>query len=89
MMRKALKLDPASPSLTPEYLLAGLTTLVGLFATQGLISNGLEKLITGSAAVLLPLGFLVGQALIKAAHKHAQPAPVPVPAPPAPAPPAA
>lgn len=63
--------DPVpAPTLTPEYAIAALTTLVGLFATQGLISNGTEKIITGVASVLLPLVFVIVQAVLKSqAHK--------------------
>lgn len=85
-------LDPSNPSVLPEAVLSAVSTLVGLFATQGLITNNTEKLVTGSASVLVPLLFLAGQALIKAAHAHkaapavtAAPAPVvsAVPTPPA------
>lgn len=91
-MRKSLVLlhrltSPATPTLTPEYLIAAATTLASLFLTQGLITNNTEKIISGTASVAVPLAFLVGQAAIKAVHRP-RPTPQPIPPEPLPSPPA-
>lgn len=79
----------STPSLTPAYILAVITTVVGLFVTQGLISNGTEKLVTGLAAAFVPLGIALAHSLFHAhvqaakinARSHVVPAPAPAPAP--------
>src|SRR2546423_15582178 len=54
--------DPNVPSLKASYIVALITTVVGLFATQGLIDNGTAKLVTGLAAALVPPAFALGLA---------------------------
>jgi hypothetical protein len=62
--------DPlAPPTLTVEYVIGLVTMLGGLFATQGLITNGTEKLITGLASILVPLAIVGVQAVLKS-HAH-------------------
>lgn len=41
-----------------HVLVAAVTASVSLLATQALISNGTEKLVTGLAAIWIPLGYL-------------------------------
>lgn len=54
-----------APSLTPAYALAAVTTLVGLFVTQGVIKNSTGQLVTGLAFVIIPAAFAVGFAVLK------------------------
>lgn len=59
-----------APTLTVEYIGGLVAMVVGLFATQGLISNNVEKIITGSASILVPLIVIGIQAFVKSqAHK--------------------
>ena len=61
---------PAAPSMTAEYVGGLIAVVVGLFTTQGLISNEVAKIITGAASVLVPLIIIGIQAYVKAqAHK--------------------
>lgn len=51
-----LKTGPLdAPQLTPEYVLAAVGTIVGLFVSQGLIDNRFSKIIVGVASVVVPL----------------------------------
>lgn len=54
-----------APSLTPAYALAAITTVVGLFLTQGLIDNRTGQLVTGLAVVIIPAAFAVATAVLK------------------------
>lgn len=54
-----------------DYLIAAVSTVVGLLATQGLISNQWEKTISGIAAVAIPLAYIAAMAIYRAAHVHA------------------
>lgn len=76
-----------SPALTPTYVIAAVTTVVALFATQGLIDSATGQLVTGLAAVLIPLAFVVAESILKGHQTQAtsrieaariQTAPVPV-----------
>ena len=49
--------NPAPPLVA--LLIAGASSAAALFVTQGLISNRTEKLVTGLASILIPLGYLV------------------------------
>jgi hypothetical protein len=69
------------PDLTLAQILAGLTTVIGLFASQGLITNQQEKLITGIAAVVLPIVLVAADAVIRHGRSRAL-APHPAQAPP-------
>ena len=54
-----------TPDITLAQILAALGSIVGLFVSQGLLDNRLEKLITGIAAVVLPLVWVVADAWIR------------------------
>lgn len=54
-----------APSLTPAYAIAAVTTIVGLFLTQGLIDNRVGQLVTGLAVVIIPAAFAVATAVLK------------------------
>lgn len=61
-----LAADPmADPQMTPAYILTLITTIVGLFVSQGLITNHTEKLVTGLASGLVPLAILAVHAFVK------------------------
>jgi hypothetical protein len=51
-----------------HYLIAAVSTSASLLATQALISNRTEKLVTGLAAIWVPLGYLLLVGLWKLAH---------------------
>lgn len=53
-----------------DYLIASASTVVGLLATQGLISNQWERTISGIAAVVIPLTYLVVSQIVAAVHAH-------------------
>lgn len=59
------------PDITAAQILAGITTVVGLFVSQGVITNGQEKLITGIAAVVLPLVLVAADAVIRHGRSRA------------------
>jgi len=42
-----------------QYLITAVTTATALFVTQGLVDNRTEKLVTGLASILIPLGYLL------------------------------
>lgn len=54
-----------TPDLTPAQLVAAVTTVVGLLVSQGLVDNGTEKLIGGIASTLIPLVWIVADAIIR------------------------
>jgi hypothetical protein len=74
-----------SSSLTPAYAIAAVTSIVALFATQGLIDNNVEKLVTGIASIVIPAVFALAHAVF---HGRVQAAKIaaaqPTPASPAP-----
>ncbi len=51
-----------------HLLVAGVSTTAALLLTQSLISNRTEKLVTGLAAIWLPLGYLVLVGILHLAH---------------------
>lgn len=65
-----------APSLTTTYILALIGTVVGLFVTQNLISNDTAQLVTGLAAVVVPLGLALAHTFfhthVEAARVHAR-----------------
>lgn len=54
------------------YVIAGVSTIIGLLVSQGLIDNSWERTITGIAAVALPLGYLAVNAIAHLAHAKVQ-----------------
>lgn len=54
-----------TPSLTTEYVLAAIATVVGLFLTQGVIDNKTGQLVTGLASVFVPLGIVLARSIFK------------------------
>lgn len=58
---------PPAQSPLVAYLIASTSTVVSLLATQGLITNGWERTISGIAAVVIPLVYLAANAV----HAHA------------------
>lgn len=64
-------LPPLVRSPLVDYCIAAVSTTVGLLATQGLISNGWERTISGIAAVLIPLVYLAVMGVYRSVHLHA------------------
>jgi hypothetical protein len=65
--------DVVMPDITKlppivHYAIAGVSATGGLLATQSLISNRTEKLVTGFAVIWLPIGYLLLVAVWKLAH---------------------
>lgn len=60
-----------SPDITPAQIIAVVTSLVGLFVSQGLIDNNLSQLIVGTASILVPFGWLVADAVIRHGRSRA------------------
>lgn len=60
-----------SPDITPAQIIAVVTSLVGLFVSQGLIDNNLSQLIVGMASILVPFGWLVADAIIRHGRSRA------------------
>jgi hypothetical protein len=51
-----------------SQILSGITLIVGLAVTNGLITNGDGKIITGAASGLVALGFLIYGAIVSHGH---------------------
>jgi hypothetical protein len=51
-----------------QYVITAISSAVALLATQGLIDNRWEKLVTGLASILIPLGYLVYAAVVHASN---------------------
>lgn len=61
-------MDPkplATPDVTPAQVIAAITAVVGLFVSQGYVDGHLAQLITGVAAIVLPLVWVVADAIIR------------------------
>lgn len=54
-----------SPALTPTYILAAIAAVVTLFITQNVIDSRTGQLVSGLAAVLIPLAFVVAESILK------------------------
>ncbi len=65
-----------APSLTPAYVLAAITAAVGVALSQALITQRVAAIVTGFAAVLVPLVIVGIHAIVQAsahsAHVGAQ-----------------
>lgn len=55
----------STPNLTPAQLVASATSIVGLFVTQGAVTNETGKIIGGLASILIPLAWLIADAIIR------------------------
>ncbi len=55
----------ATPDFSPVQIASAITAIVGLFVSQGLIDNELAQLITGLASILLPMIWMVADAVIR------------------------
>jgi hypothetical protein len=82
---------PPQPSPAVTYILAAISSAVSLALTQSLITSQTAQIITGAAAVLVPLVLAALNTLLHAAHTVKPPppvapapvfAPAPVPEPP-------
>lgn len=51
-----------------QYAITAIGSLVSLFATQGLITNANEKLIAGTASIVIPLAYIILVAALHAAN---------------------
>jgi uncharacterized membrane protein len=60
-----------SPDITPAQVIAVITSLVGLFVSQGFIDNNLSQLIVGVASIIVPFGWLVADAMIRHGRSRA------------------
>jgi hypothetical protein len=49
-------------------ILSGITLVIGLAVTNGLITNGDGKIITGAASGIVALGFLIYGAIVSHGH---------------------
>lgn len=61
-------MDPkplSTPDVTKAQVLAAITAIVGLCVSQGFVDNNLAQLITGVAAIVLPLIWVVADAVIR------------------------
>lgn len=58
-----------TPSLSATYILATISAIVALILTQSLITNATAQLITGFAAILVPLILALAHSLV---HAHVQ-----------------
>lgn len=74
-----------TPNVTPAQIISTILAVVGLFATQGLISNDTEKVIGGLAAILIPVAWQLADAIIRHGRSRAL-TPVATPALPPPPP---
>lgn len=54
-----------TPDITPAQIIAGISTVIGLLVTDQWIDGRLGKLLTGLASVLVPVGFLIADAVIR------------------------
>lgn len=54
-----------SPALTPTYILAAIAAVVTLFITQNVIDSRTGQLVSGLAAVFVPLAFVVAESILK------------------------
>jgi hypothetical protein len=62
-------MDAAKPNpITPTMVVATITALVGLIATQGFIEDNVAQTVTGGAAILVPFGWLVYDAIRRQAR---------------------
>lgn len=58
---------PTPPFAVPPlvaYLIASVSAVVGLFVSQGILDPRIEKIIGGLAAILLPLGYVLANAIV-------------------------
>lgn len=53
-----------------QVLVAAVSSTVGLLLSQSLISNSVAKLVTGMAAIWIPLGYLGVVAILHLAHSR-------------------
>ena len=61
----------STPDVTLAQLLAAVSAIVGLFVTQHYIDNNLGQLITGIAAIVLPLVWVAADAIIRLGRSRA------------------
>lgn len=60
-----------TPDLTPAQLISSLAALVGLFVSQGLVSNDKAKLIGGVASIVIPAVWQLADAVIRQGRARA------------------
>lgn len=53
-----------------SYIVTVVTTVVGLLASQTLVDNRIEKLVTGLASILIPFAFVIANSFIHQAHSR-------------------
>jgi hypothetical protein len=61
----------ATPDITPAQILAAVAAVCGLLVANGVIDNRTEKLITGIAAIVLPLAWVIADAIIRHGRSRA------------------
>ncbi len=55
----------ATPDFSPVQIASAITAIVGLFVSQGLIDNDRAQLITGLAAIVVPMIWMLADAIIR------------------------
>lgn len=58
-----------APTVTPVQIIAAIGSIIGLLIANGVVTNDTGKLVTGLAAIVVPLAFVIGDAIIR--HGHA------------------
>lgn len=67
-------MDPkplSTPDITPAQIAAAVAAIVGLLVSQGLLTNDRAQLITGIAAIVLPLIWVAADAVIRHGRSRA------------------
>lgn len=54
-----------TPDITPAQIIAVVSSLVGLFVSQGVIDNNTASLVTGVASIVIPFAWLIADAVIR------------------------
>jgi predicted histidine transporter YuiF (NhaC family) len=62
---------PSLPDITPAQLVSTVLAVVGLFVTQGLVTNNTGKVVGGLASILVPVAWQLGDAIIRHGRSRA------------------